>query len=100
RKEVAARVGRLSSDLLGRHVAESPENHARFRAAGFCRKARGFGGRLLLHELGEAEVQDLDAAVSRDEEVLGLQVPMNDALLVGRGEAGGDLETVVDGLAE
>ena len=37
-------------------------------------------------------------AVLRDEEVLGLQVPVDDALLVGRGEALRDLERVVDGL--
>ena len=34
----------------------------------------------------------------RDEEVLGLQVPVDDALLVGGGETLGDLERVVHGL--
>ena len=37
-------------------------------------------------------------AVPRDEEVLGLQVPVDDALLVRGGEAPGDLERVVHGL--
>ena len=37
-------------------------------------------------------------AVSRNEEVLGLQVPVDDALLVRGGEAPGDLERVVHGL--
>ena len=37
-------------------------------------------------------------AVLRDEEVLGLQVPVDDALLVGGGEALRDLERVVHGL--
>ena len=52
-----------------------------------------------MRQLGEAEVEDLDAAVAGDEEVLGLQVPVDDALLVRGGEAVGDLERVVDGLA-
>ena len=37
-------------------------------------------------------------AVLGDEEVLGLQVPVDDPLLVGRGEALGDLQRIVDGL--
>ncbi len=37
-------------------------------------------------------------AVSRNEEILGLQIPVDDALLMGRGEALGDLERVVHGL--
>ena len=37
-------------------------------------------------------------AVFRDEEVLGLQVPVNDPLLVSGREALGDLEGVVQGL--
>ena len=55
-------------------------------------------GRDGLDPLRQAEVEDLDVAVSRDEEVLGLQVPVDDALLVGGGEAPGDLERVVHGL--
>ena len=51
---------------------------------------------LVLRELREAEVEDLDAAVLRDEDVLGLQVPVDDALLVRRGEAEGDLRRVVE----
>ena len=50
-------------------------------------------------ELGEAEVEDLDAAVARDEEVLGLQVAVDDALLVRGGQAVRDLDRVVDRLA-
>src|SRR5262249_41865972 len=50
-------------------------------------------------KLGEAEVQDLDAPIVRDEDVLGLQVPVDDPLLVGRPEAAGHLERIVDRLA-
>ena len=51
-----------------------------------------------LDPLRQAEVEDLDVAVPADEEVLGLQVPMDDALLVRRGETPGNLERVVHGL--
>ena len=50
------------------------------------------------HLLRQAEVEDLDVAVLRDEEVLGLQVPVNDALLVRGGKTLRDLERVIDGL--
>ena len=36
-------------------------------------------------------------AILRNEQVLGLQVPVHDAMLVRRGEASGDLHRVVDG---
>ena len=40
---------------------------------------------------GEAEVEDLGVAVLREEDVLGLEVAVDDPLLVGGGEALGDL---------
>ena len=49
-----------------------------------------------MRQLGEAEVQDLHPAVVGDEDVLGLQVPVDDPLLVRGGEAVDDLERVVD----
>ena len=42
-------------------------------------------------ELREAEVEDLHVTILRHEHVLGLQVPVDDPLLVGRGEAARDL---------
>ena len=50
-------------------------------------------------QLGQAEVEDLDPPVLRHEHVLGLQVPVDDPLLVRGGEALGDLHRVVDRLA-
>ena len=44
-----------------------------------------------LRQLGQAEVEDLDAPVPGDEQVLGLQVAVDDALVVGGGEPAGDL---------
>ena len=49
-------------------------------------------------ELGDAEVEDLDVPVLRDEDVLGLDVAVDDPLLVRRGKAVSDLDGVVDGL--
>ena len=50
-------------------------------------------------QLGDAEVEDLDPPVVRDEQVVGLQVAVDDALVVRGGEPLGDLARVVDGLA-
>ena len=49
-------------------------------------------------QLGQTEVQDPDGTVLGDEQVLGLQVAVNDALVVCSGETAGDLDGVVDGL--
>ncbi len=81
-----------AGDLLGRHVPERSED-----ALGLL--ARDVGG-----DLGDAEVRDLGHPVlAADEHVGGLHVPVNHALLVGGGEARGDLpergERVVDGHA-
>ena len=56
-------------------------------------------GRFRLRQLRQAEVEDLDAPVLRHEQVLGLQVPVDDPLLVRRREAARDLDRVVDRLA-
>ena len=50
-------------------------------------------------ELGDAEVENLDPPVARDEQVVGLQVAMDDALVVRGGEPLRDLARVVDGFA-
>ena len=63
------------------------------------RQVRDLAALLGVRELGEAEVEDLHAAVVGDEDVLGLQVPVDDPLLVRRREAADDLERVVDRLA-
>ena len=98
-EDVAAGVGGPAAHLLGRHVAERAQHDARLRAGGGGRKVGRLGALFLVRQLGEAEVEDLDAAVLRDEEVLGLQVPVDDALLVRGRQAVGDLEGVVHGLA-
>ena len=51
------------------------------------------------HPASQAEVEDFDEAVLRDEEVLGLQVPMHDSAGMRGGEAAGDLPRVVGGFS-
>ena len=96
-----AGVGGLPSHLLGRHVAERSQHDARLRAAPSPSAGSSGLPRLasLLRQLRQAEVEDLDPAVPRDEEVLGLQVPVDDPLLVRGGQAVRDLQRVVDRLA-
>ncbi len=68
-------------------------------AAGAVGRFGGLAPLFGVRQLGEAEVEDLHPAVVGDEDVLGLQVPVDDPLLVRGGEAVGDLERVVDRLA-
>src|SRR5687767_2722989 len=49
-------------------------------------------------QLGQTEVENLDAAVAADEDVLWFQIAMDDALFVGSSECVGDLPRVIDGL--
>jgi hypothetical protein len=82
RVEIRAAVDLAAADLLGRHVA---------------RRAReALGGRhvelgIAVRRLGEAEVEQLDLIAAREEHVLGLEIPVHDALAVRLGEAVEDL---------
>ncbi len=98
REDVRAVVDRESLHLLGRHVARGPHDRPGLRVALVRGSARLLARSDGLDPLRQAEVEDLDVAVPADEEVLGLQVPMDDALLVRRGETPGNLERVVHGL--
>ena len=55
---------------------------------------------LRLHDLGEAEVEQLDRAVRPQLDVRRLQIAMDDALLVRRLESDGDLPRDRDRLVE
>ncbi len=45
-------------------------------------------------ELGQAEIEDLDAAVARHEQVARLDIPVHHVVIVGGGQAPGDLKRV------
>ena len=81
REEIGALIELLAARLLGRHVrrraharAVLRELHLRLRLT-----AHGRGGVL---ELREAEIDDLRRALGRDEDVLGLEIAVHDALVV------------------
>ena len=101
REDVGALVRGLAAHLLGRHVGERAEDRARLRVAAHRRDVGRTGYvLLLLRQLRQAEVEDLDAAVGRDEEVVGLQVAVDDALFVRGRERLDDLDGVVERLAQ
>ncbi len=66
---IGATVERLAHHLLGRHVVRGPDQDPFLREVG-----RGI--------LGEAEVGDLDAAVSKQHQVGRLDVPMHHVVVV------------------
>ena len=49
------------------------------------------GSRQALTELGKSEVENLYASIAGDEDILRLQIPMQDALVVGGRQAAGNL---------
>ena len=82
---VAARVGLAVGDQLGRDVADRADQHA------------GGGRGLGTDRPGQAEVGDLDLAAVRDQHVLGLDVAMDQAGLVGGGDGAGHLDDQIEG---
>jgi hypothetical protein len=92
---MSERIRHLAAHLLRRHVPNRPEDRPRFCPA---RDRRGIvrGEHNLLAR--QAEVEDLDAAVSSDEQVVGFEIAMDDASFVRGAEAVGDLNGVIDGL--
>ena len=100
RELVRAKVERGSTRLLRRHVRDGPEDDplGSLQPVG-RRQVRLRLGRLV-RQLGEPEVGDLRVSRFREQHVLGLQVAVNDPLLVRRGEARGDLPGQVQRSAE
>ena len=85
-------VDRLSAHLFGGHVVDGSHHRSRQRPDRFRRQVRRVGFGRPLRALREAEVEDLDVAVAGDEDVFGLQVPVDDSLLVGGAKARRDLQ--------
>ena len=99
-EDVRPVVRHLAAGLLGGQVADRADHRARVRGPGRGRRAAEVAGageqRILARE---AEVEDLDAPVVEEEEVLGLDVAVNDALLVRRRQALRHVRRVLGGLA-
>ena len=103
REDVAARVHRFATHLLGRHVAHGAHDDAFGGAHLRIGHGRGIGERTVrhgIHQLGQAKVDDLEVAVLRDEQVFGLEVTVNDAAPVHLGEGVSRLTCVVKRLPE
>ena len=100
REDVGAVIERLAAHLLGRHVADRAHHRARRR----CRR-RGFRLRRAVDRdatpaaLGEAEVEDLHGPSFVTKMFSGFRSRWTMPVLVRRGEAAGDLDAEVDGLA-
>ncbi len=104
--DVGALVHRPAASLLGRHVGGGAEDDPRLgprvrERRGLREVSRRSGGGVTPESLGKAEVEHLDLAVGRDLDVRGLEVAVDDALLVRFPERLGDLprkgERLVDG---
>ena len=99
-EQIRAMIDGESADLLGRHVADGAEHHTRLRRRGQrgeCARCRR--RRLTLRQLRQPEVENLDAAIPGNEDVLRLEITMEDALSVRRLEPARDLKGMLDRLA-
>ena len=86
REQVGARLGALAARLLGRQVRRGAE-HGPLGGLVDRRRRRQVGGGERLVLRGEAEVEDLDAPVGGEEDVLRFEVAVHDAQRVRRRQA-------------
>ena len=101
-EDVAAAVELLPASLLGAHVAERAHHRPGDRLGPAAGQGPGeVGGRrgplgAGLEQFGQAEVEEFGVAVPRDHDVVGLDVAVEDARVVGLGQTLGDLEGDLD----
>ncbi len=96
-EDVRAVVGGLAAHLLRGHVARRAHDDALVGVHGSRGAVTSRG--LRARQLGQPEIQDLHAPVAEHEEVRRLEIPMDQPVIVRRGEAARDLERDVDRLA-
>jgi hypothetical protein len=93
-------IGRKPANLLGRHVPDRTEHHARRRPALDRQRGRLPGrlpGRITgRRQFGDSEIENLDATVAGDEHVLRLEVAVDDALVMRGGQTARELRGVLD----
>ena len=100
REDVGAMVGGLAAHLLRAPCSRRCPAPARGPSAAWSRRCVTVAFRSgVLDQPGQAEVEDLGAAVGGDEDVVGLQVAVDDALGVRGGQALRDLHGQVGRLA-
>ena len=83
---------------FGRHVADGAEDRSFDRHRHRADRLRFLGQHVRRGDLGQAEVENLDAARLGDHDVARLQVAMDDAGGVRRGQRVGNLHGVLQGL--
>ena len=92
-------IGWFSPDLLRRHVADRahhvPGIGSYLQGGRIPRICGHFGA----GKFRQAKVQDFDSVVVGYEQVLRLEIPMNDPLLMCRCEPAGDLQSIVRSLS-
>lgn len=88
-------IREVSTRLFGRQVTDRTHHHAGRGGHG----AGGFSVARHCLDFGKPEIEDLGAPIFSDEDVVGFQIAMGDALGVGRRKAVGDLPCVVERLA-
>ena len=91
-------VGARSAHLLRGHVGDGADQIRQLRLRSLAIGSSGVGQRRTGRP-GDSEIEDLQPALARDEEVLGLDVAVDEAFLVGGGQAPGKLRSVLERLA-
>jgi len=99
---IGARVDVAAAELLRRHVCRRSEHHAGVRERELVERDRhALGGEVgRRSRRGEPEVGDTHPAVAADQHVVGLEVAVNDASGMSRGEATSGCEVRLDDLGE
>jgi hypothetical protein len=96
REDIGAWIAGIAAHLLRGHVADRAQYGTWLGALWSERLLAGDRDQRLARE---AEVEDLRALVGGDEQVLGLQIAMDDTLVVRRGKPACELRGILDGLA-
>ena len=100
REEIASSVEFLAARLFRRHVGDGADGGAgagEEESFGVANRLATQASMMFGEKLGETKIEDFDGAAFGDENVGGLDVAMDDALLVGRVKSVGELDADVDG---
>ena len=99
-EEIRAVVGGFASHLFRRHVADRAHHNPGIGCDLHGRSLAGSRSFLRVNQLRKSEIQNLHPAVVGDEKIFGLQVTMDDALIVRGSQSTRDLHCIVNRLAD